>query len=74
MQATILDYDDHDDIARRFALNRRVGHNQPAMRPAKVTKQRAKPPEDILDQVEGEEEFVMSLSVGENEQFYCAMR
>ena len=68
MQSQILDYEEMDDFARRFGLNRRAERNQATMRPPKVSKPQAQLPTDILTQVEGEDAFVPSFTSAENEQ------
>ena len=68
MQSQFFDYEEMDDFARRFGLNRRAERNQATMRPPKVSKPQAQVPVDILDQVEGEDEFVPSFTSADNEQ------
>ena len=68
MQSQLFDYEEMDDFARRFGLNRRAERNQATMRPPKVSKPQAQLPTDILTQVEGEDEFVPSFTSAENEQ------
>ena len=68
MQSQFFDYEEMDDFARRFGLNRRAERNQATMRPPKVSKPQAQVPADILNQAEGEDEFVPSFTSAENEQ------
>lgn len=61
-------YDDFEDYTRYFTPDRQAHRNQRALRQPRPGRRPAGPPADILEQVEGEDEFITTLVVGENEQ------
>jgi RIO kinase 1 len=61
-------YEDYEELGYYFALDRQAHRSKQALRKPLATRGKPAPPREIVEQIDGDDDLITTLAVGESEQ------